>query len=164
MRTEYTVLFIEDSAEFPELLRRVLSIQMHGHVINLVTARTLTDGLKCGANGDFDVILLDLTLPDSAGLSTIQKTLSACSHLPIVILTSYRDDDLAVRALSMGVQGWIDKVDMAAPGVMSRAIRFSIARHQAINTLVCDRARMLARNEEFIRSESNSLDDTASVL
>jgi CheY-like chemotaxis protein len=100
---------------------------------------TLADGLARAGEGDIDVILLDLTLPDTRGLETFFKTYRVVPQVPIVIITSLDDEAAALNAVRSGAQDYLvkGKIDLET---LSRAVRFAIERHyrlQRLNPHLC---------------------------
>ena len=61
------------------------------------------------ASAHYDVILLDLGLPDAQGLEAIRRIRAAASRAPLVVLTGHDDDTMAVRALQEGAQDYLIK-------------------------------------------------------
>lgn len=93
------------------------------HVTDVAGAREqLQDGV-------FDAIVLDLNLPDSTGIDTVEAIQSAAPHLPIVVLTGLEDEDLAAEALNIGAQDYVVKDHLET--TLARAIRYAIERHHA---------------------------------
>ena len=81
-------------------------------------------------DADFDVVLLDLSLPDSFGLETVTRMLEVAPRLPIVIMTGNDDPLFAAKALESGAQDYLVKSD-APSRTVSRAIRYAITRKNA---------------------------------
>jgi diguanylate cyclase (GGDEF)-like protein len=78
----------------------------------------------------FDVILLDLTLPDSFGLDTVRRMHSLAPDIPIIVLTGIADDTLALAAMRHGAQDYLLKGQLDI-NLLSRAIRYTIERKRA---------------------------------
>ncbi|MBD1824169.1 response regulator [Cyanobacteria bacterium FACHB-DQ100] len=76
---------------------------------------------------NFDVILLDLRLPDSCGLETVVKFRRAVPDIPIVVITGVRDDDLAIASIRAGVQDYLSKDEITIQQLL-RSVRFAIER------------------------------------
>ncbi|HEY0835507.1 MAG TPA: response regulator [Azospirillum sp.] len=76
-----------------------------------------------------DVILLDLSLPDSHGFGTIEKVKAAFPAVPVIVLTGLDDTDFAVDAVEAGAQDFLVK-GQADAGLMQRAIRYAISRQR----------------------------------
>lgn len=90
-------------------------------------AETLKAGLAQAAREDYDVILLDLNLPDSRGLDTVASTCRKAGNVPIVVLTCFEDEALGLEAIGLGAQDYLikDRLNMT---LLGRAIRFAIER------------------------------------
>ena len=76
---------------------------------------------------EVDLVLLDLNLPDSAGLDTFRSVHRHAMHLPIVILSGQDDVELAVDAVSLGAQDYLTKGE-ANRSSLARSIRYAIER------------------------------------
>ncbi len=81
-----------------------------------------------------DIILLDLGLPDSSGLDTVEGMIKAAGSIPIIVLTGYSDENLGMEAVRKGAQDYLvkGKVDTAT---LERTIRYSIQRRKALEEL-----------------------------
>ncbi len=82
------------------------------------------------SNDRFDVVLLDLSLPDSFGLETLKKLQALAPDIPVVVLTGADDRDLALQAMAIGAQDYLVKDQLSAP-LLERAIRYAIERKKA---------------------------------
>jgi len=89
----------------------------------------LTDGLNRLKTKNFDIILLDLKLPDSDIESTIEKMLNFTSKIPILVLTGFDDEEIALNSLKKGFQDYIVKGELNA-NILKRAILYGIERHK----------------------------------
>jgi PAS domain S-box-containing protein len=103
------VLLIEDSDADARLIEEFL--KRSGSRFSYERERTLARGLEVleTRGGDFDVVLLDLGLPDSFGFDTVMRALEADSDLPVVLLTGHADADLATKALRAGAADYLLK-------------------------------------------------------
>ena len=88
---------------------------------------TLKSGLSKLEQGEYDVLLLDLNLPDSRGLDTVVAARRKAGNLPIVVLTCFEDEAVGVEAIALGAQDYLvkDRLNMT---LLGRAIRFAIER------------------------------------
>lgn len=93
-------------------------------------ADRLSSGLKRLADGDIDVVLLDLALPDSRGLETLALAHAVAPQVPIVLLTEEAEATLAAQAVHHGAQDYLIKGEVSAP-LLVRSIRYAIELHQA---------------------------------
>ncbi|MFN8578557.1 MAG: ATP-binding protein [Candidatus Sericytochromatia bacterium] len=80
---------------------------------------------------NFDILLLDLTLPDESGIKTVNRAREEVSNIPIVVLTGLSDHDLALKALQEGAQDYLVKGQVETD-LLTRSIRYSIERFQII--------------------------------
>lgn len=94
------------------------------------TASSLKNGLETLSSERFDVVILDLMLPDSEGRDTFERVQSHSPDIPIVILSSLEDDTEAIRLVKEGAQDYLYKADIS-PGILLRALRYAIERKDA---------------------------------
>jgi two-component system, cell cycle sensor histidine kinase and response regulator CckA len=123
------VLLIEDNPGdrrlLQELLRDVASVQ-----IKLEHADCLGGGLKRLSESHFDVILLDLFLPDSQGFETFNQFYQQEQDVPIVVTTGLNDETLALKAVQEGAQDYLVKGQITGE-LLVRSIRYAIERKRA---------------------------------
>ncbi len=103
------VLLIEDNPADARLITEMLR-DRKGVDFSVETAGRLSDGIKLlSHSNDIDVLLLDLSLPDSGGIKTFENILDNAGNLPIIILTGLNDEMLAIEAVKKGAQDYILK-------------------------------------------------------
>jgi signal transduction histidine kinase len=90
---------------------------------------TLGDGLDALDAEQFDLLLLDLGLPECSGLETLDRTLGRHDDVPVVVLTGLQDREVAVEAIQQGAQDFLNK-DKIDQEVLTRAIRYAIERKE----------------------------------
>jgi diguanylate cyclase (GGDEF)-like protein len=122
------VLLIEDNPGDARLIREALS-EASGAGFDLTWVDSLAKALECLAVNETDAILLDLSLPDSTGLETVSKVLASAPETPIVVLTGYNDESLAVAAVHAGAQDYLVKGGVDS-NLLARSLRYAIERHQ----------------------------------
>ena len=81
---------------------------------------------------DADIIMLDMGLPDSRGLSTVVKVLNQFSFIPVIVLTGMNSIDVGQQAVQLGAEDYIPKEELNK-SLIARSIRFSIERHSLLN-------------------------------
>lgn len=123
-----SVLLVEDSPTDAMLLREALNEEPS---VNFRTTHRdcIADALHCLHEQRFDLILLDLGLPDSQGLETFARVHEHVPHIPIVVLTGLDDDDLALKAVQEGAQDFLTKGRFDRYWLV-RNIRHALERHQ----------------------------------
>lgn len=123
-----TVLLIEDNPGDAGLIRVALADARGGNFA-LVWAERLATGIERIDNGGIDIVLLDLSLPDSAGLETLRKLQAAAPDIPVVVLTGLDDETTALNAVQAGAQDYLLKGDLES-NLLGRAIRYAIERQR----------------------------------
>lgn len=123
-----TILLIEDNPGDTRIIKELLR-EGSGTGVALLSADRLSSGLKQLSEGGVDLVLLDLTLPDSKGLDTFTKLRATAKGVPVILLTGLDDEELAVRAVREGAQDYIVKGSLNAQS-LGRAIRFAVERHK----------------------------------
>jgi len=98
-----------------------------GIKIELIHSSTLKDAIKQCLDNEFDVILMDLGLPDSVGLETLRKFPLAAMKAPVVVMTGLDDEETALIALKEGAQDYLVKNTLNTENIV-RTIRYSIER------------------------------------
>ena len=127
------VLLVEDEPAFATFCSTVLATADES--MRLVSAGSLAAALATISAAEPDVILLDLNLPDSAGLATLRAVLAAVPHLPVVVLTGTPDPGVADEAVRLGAQDWLGK-DRIDPELLPRTLRHAIERKRLANQLL----------------------------
>lgn len=122
------VLLIEDNPGDVRLIRETLADAGSGEV-RLETASDLQNGLALLERGNVDLILLDLTLPDSQGLETVSQVHHRIPEVPIVVLSGLNDEATAVEAVREGAQDYLVKGESSG-SLLLRSIRYAIERHR----------------------------------
>ncbi len=145
------ILLIEDNLAEARLLQEFLK-QANKSEFTLVHVKRLRDALvllsNCtGINCSFDAILLDLTLPDSQGLTSLTPLMSQAPSVPIVVLTNTNDDELALEAVRQGAQDYLVKRQVNVE-VLVRSLRYAIERKQALEALRAVNQALEIRVEE----------------
>lgn len=166
------ILLVEDSSSDARLLRQIFPHNGHeewqiAHVERLNEAivackSELSLSLKNSTSQSihqrrFDVVLLDLSLPDSTGLDTLKEFQKAVTDIPVVALSELDDEELAFQALAQGAQDYIVK-DQITTQMLVRAIRYAIQRGQIFNQLRANEQRIreaLAKEQELNELKSN---------
>jgi len=130
---QYKILLIEDNPGDSRLIQEALR-EVSGVDIELVKAELLATGLDILAEDDIEVVLLDLTLPDSMGLETLDQVRHYAPEAPVVVLTGLDDEDLALKAVQAGAQDYLVKGQVDGNSLV-RAMRYAIERHRVQSSL-----------------------------
>ncbi|MEM8804618.1 MAG: response regulator [Cyanobacteria bacterium P01_G01_bin.38] len=155
------ILLVEDNLAEARLLQEVLK----GTILNrcqLVHTQRLSDAIEQLHAQEFDIVLLDLSLPDSQGLASLDTLIEQGPYLPVVVLTNNNDDALALEAVRRGAQDYLVKREINQLSLV-RSLRYAIERKQAAEVLretnqlleqrVKERTAELAASNEQLRQE-----------
>jgi len=122
------VLLVEDSASDAVLLQEHL-LDVGFERFEVTHVERLTEALDRLGKQTFDVVLLDLSLPDSCGVETLLRTQREAPGVPLVVLTGLSDQMLAIEAVRQGVQDYLIK-GQTDERQIARAIRYAIERQR----------------------------------
>jgi serine phosphatase RsbU (regulator of sigma subunit) len=120
------VLLVEDNPADARLIDVLLRQSGTGRFA-LSTVDTLAGALAHVQAKPTDIVLLDMTLPDTTGLQTTQRAVAAMDKIPIIMLTGMDDEDLAIRAVQQGAQDYLIK-GQVDDRILARAIHYAIER------------------------------------
>lgn len=126
MNDEIHVLLVEDNTSLARMIGDMLA-QAAGTIFSVESCVTLAEGLGRISGGAVDVVLLDLSLPDSQGLDTFVEIYNRAPDVPIVVLTALEDETMALTALRDGAQDYLIKSEIN-PRALIRAVRYAIER------------------------------------
>ena len=148
------VLLVEDNPADARILAELLRDHPAGRLA-LDHAERLGTALERLSRDHYDVVLLDLSLPDSRGLETVIRLHTHAPKAPIVVLTSLDDEALAVKAVRAGAQDYLVKGRVDAD-LLIRSLRYASERGRVLEAL--------ERREEHYRSLIENSLDVVSIL
>ncbi|MEB3224866.1 MAG: ATP-binding protein [Synechococcus sp.] len=154
------ILLIEDNLAEAELLGDLL-VDIEMVRCDIVHFARLETAIACLEKRSFDVILLDLSLPDSQGLSSLPMLMGVAPDVPIVVLTNTNDAELALEAVHQGAQDYLIKKNIAFDKeTLLRSMLYAIERkrNQQALKIANDRLRqeMKARESMQLRLEQSN--------
>lgn len=130
----YNILVVEDNAGDFTIVSDFLSEHiLNPSVIQAQTFRQASTILSAG-NPNFDVILLDLSLPDKGGEELITEILEIAPSLPVIILTGYTDIEFSIKSISQGIFDYLIKDDLTSV-MLYKSILYAIERSKVISEL-----------------------------
>ena len=148
------VLLVEDNQADARFLREAMKETGMDRAY-MVHVQRLSDAFAKIDQERFDVILLDLSLPDAEGMETITRMQERASGVPIVVLTGLDDADIAMRALRQGAQDYLVK-GQGDSHLLMRSMRYAIERKRG--------EEALQKREEHYRSLIENALDIISIL
>ncbi len=127
------VLMIEDDEDDALLTSSALA-EINHRRFEVLPAKSLEEGLFCLEHNPADVVLLDLSLPDSRGLDTLLAVRRHEAEVPVVVLTGLSDEAIAIEALKHGAQDYLVKGTLSGDAIR-RSIRHAIERGRLVTSL-----------------------------
>ncbi len=124
------VLLIEDDPADAQLIMEILR-EEPANAMKFRQAHNLAQGLEILEQGGVDVVLLDLTLPDSSGHNTFSMLSKHVPAMPVIVLTGMDDKEMAIRIVQEGAQDYLVK-SLVDYTMLARSIRYSIERKRAL--------------------------------
>ncbi|WAK03493.1 EAL domain-containing protein [Methylobacter sp. YRD-M1] len=144
------ILLVEDEPSDAHLIRSILCMA-RSVKFNITWVTTLAEArAQLHDSPPHDVLLLDLSLPDSNGLDTVHAGRQAADLLPLIVLTGHDDTDFALQTLTLGAQDYLVKGRFDADSLV-RAIRYAISRRRL--------EQRLAETGMHLRTLINALPD-----
>jgi len=126
-------LLVEDNLGDAFIIKEFLKFRASLN-FNVTHCNRLSLAIKQLNEENFDVILLDLGLPDSQGYQTISQMTEMAPNIPIIVLTGKHDEDFSIEVVQKGAQDYLVKSKMSAD-VLIRSIRYSLERIQLVQKL-----------------------------
>lgn len=123
--TKLNILLLEDNEADAHLVAEYLDLSALTHELTVVSR--LSEGIKLIDQHTFDLILVDLSLPDTQGIQTLERLADHAENEVIIVLTGAEDEQLSLKALKTGAQDYLFK-DTLNGEVLRRSIRYAIER------------------------------------
>ncbi len=157
------VLLIEDSPLSAKKIQKMLDeAKSVNFNVESECVDCLADGLNCLAESGIDIVLLDLSLPDSDGVESYIKVQSHTPEVPIIVLSGLEDESLAMECVQKGAQDYLVKGKVDSP-LLKRSIIYSLERKRTeealrkyrkhLEELVEKRTAKLKKANDKLRSE-----------
>lgn len=134
------ILFVEDNDSFAELMKMMLASAKFT-TFKITRVSTLKEGLSYLCKKFFDVVLLDMILPNSAGIETFLDLHNHCPEVPVVIVSGF--EDLGCEAVARGAQDFLVKTDLNT-SLIVRSIKYAIERKK-LELEKAEKDRMLSQ-------------------
>jgi DNA-binding NtrC family response regulator len=122
------VLLIEDNPGDRRLIEQTLA-EVSQPRFNVRSAGRLSDAFAALEDGRTDVVLLDLSLPDSNGLATFHSCRDRAPNLPIVVMSGLEDNDVALAAVEAGAQDYLPK-SIVEEQQLVRSLQYAMHRNR----------------------------------
>ncbi|WP_299439797.1 EAL domain-containing protein [uncultured Rhodospira sp.] len=148
------VLVVEDNTAYASLVAALLR-EDGRDVFEVISATTLAEARERLARESYQAIVLDLLLPDSSDLATLDGIVEVAPTVPVIVLTGTDDEETAVAAVRHGAQDYLSKDGLSAES-LRRAINYAMVRKETISRL--------AHGGEFLEGLVNAVRDGLAAL
>ena len=138
--TDVQVLVVEHDRAHLRLVERCLAKPCGSMRFDATSADTLAAAIAALKEHSFDLVLLELMLPDSAGLATLAAVRTAAGSVPVIVLTELDDEELSVRAIAEGALDYLVK-SRHTHRLLPRVLRQALARRRAEEALRAEEGR-----------------------
>jgi diguanylate cyclase (GGDEF)-like protein/PAS domain S-box-containing protein len=152
-----TVLLIDASALDEQLMHEELA-QVRDCPYRLEVVRTLADGFTRLRRSGVDVILLDLNLPDSLGLTTFLRLQPRAGLVPVIVLVGQADEDLGIESVERGALDYLVKQQLVS-NLLTRALRYATERTHTLLALKASETRYRELYENVVAGVFQSTPD-----
>jgi PAS domain S-box-containing protein len=150
---ELKILIVEDNEGdallIQEYIKEVFTNVQLSHAWNLAEAE------NCLNNNQYNLIFLDVSLPDSSGKDSIIRVVELANTTPVIVLTGYSDLSFAVESMQLGVQDYLNKENITAIS-LQKSINYSIERNRI-------RQQLIDSDKRFQSIVENSIDGFALI-
>ncbi len=122
------ILYVEDEIDHAILIGEFIKEIANVHY-EMTHVQKLDEALLELDKERYDIVMLDMSLPDKQGLGTVTTVCERAPEIPVVVMTSIEDESMAVKALQKGAEEYLVKGDMNSHA-LSRILRYAIMRHK----------------------------------
>ncbi len=164
-RRQLKILLVEDNPGDARLLEEILA-EAGRSGFEIKHFERCAPAVVALQNERFDVVLLDLSLPDSKGLETVNRITGAAPQVPVVIMTGLDDEETAIAAAKLGAQDYLVKGSFDHGG-LTRTLRYAIERKEQELELAKKNAELERLNElktHFLGMAAHDLRNPLSVI
>jgi len=143
-QSQEAILLIEDNED----IMKIETMRLKDEGFRVFGATNLSDGLQILGQQSVDIIITDLNLPDSEGLSTFRRLKERVPKLPIVITSGLQDESLATQAVQEGAQDYLMKGEMDSRNLI-RVLRYALERSRTQKKLESMNSELAATLERL---------------
>jgi len=137
------ILLVDDDAGDRRLIEQMLRRPSGPSEFTVSTARSLAECFRFLRATEYDLILLDLSLPDSTGVETVERVCEVCGRAAVVVLTGLADEETGLEAIRKGAIDYLIKGELSKDALL-RSIRYSFQHKATREELIRQRTSMEA--------------------
>jgi PAS domain S-box-containing protein len=161
-KTLTKVLLVEDNRVDRRLVERLLSTCSHPVKLAVESVETVSAAVECLNTGEYDLVLLDLNLPDSSGVETVRRVNEIEPPTPIVVLTGADDEETALLAIRSGAEDYLVKGQFSSNSLI-RTIVYALEREKG-KKLILDSNRQLQETSQRLFIAKKELEEKTEAL
>jgi signal transduction histidine kinase len=160
------LLLVDDDAGDRKMVKLALDQSSNAADFNIETAETLSQATEYLKSKEYDVVLLDLGLPDSGGINTVQKAHEANPDVPIVVLTGLSNEEVGLEAIAKGAEDYLVK-GKSLEHALVRIIRYAIERKkvwQKLKEAVEAKSQFMSMVSHELRVPLTSIKESIAIV
>lgn len=127
------ILLIEDNPEHQDLFKECLALSVYSNA-ELSICSLMAEGEKLLQSEEFNLLFMDLSLPDSSMFETLESIRNMSGFCPVIVITSLDDNDVIMGIIERGADDCLPKIELSV-STIQRSIRYSIDRRKLLDEL-----------------------------
>jgi PAS domain S-box-containing protein len=151
MDEKIKILLIEDNKADARLIDIYLKESYANH-FTLSVVDLLSKGLELLSTHEFDIIIIDLSLPDSSGIDTFKNVFAAAAEKPVIVLTGLEDESVGINTVKLGAQDFLIKGKLN-PNGLKQSINYSIERYKLLKALSENTKMLEEKTDDLLREK-----------
>ncbi len=148
------VLLVEDDAIDNQLVKRLLASCSQPVEFTAESVESLSEAIECIGSRDYDIVLLDLGLPDSSGVETVRKVSEINPHIPIIVLTGLHDEETGLLAIENGATDYLMKGPLLE-NILVRTVLYALERMKRDKLILDTNRRLQETSQELLRAKQD---------
>ncbi|MEZ7893396.1 MAG: response regulator [Candidatus Wallbacteria bacterium] len=157
------ILLVEDNPADAYLLKEILNDAESENTFHITHVEKLKDACESLKNTNYEIILLDLSLPDCNGIDTLLKLRASTHDIPIIVLTGMNDERLGILSIKSGAQDYFVKGFLDVK-FLARSIRYATERHHLLMELEKAKKKELQISQQRYRTLAENTYDIISEI